>query len=144
RETVLEPVDLPQLRDAHRAARAFEQLLAVGGALPQACELAETELEDAGHAGGAALRLDGAIQGCEVIARPESSLEPIGIAPCAADDAPLAKDDRPGAERREQQQRNDDLHRHARLHDESQDRERLTHWQSPRWPRLRAGTAAGG
>src|SRR5205807_1084652 len=105
----LEPVDLLELRDAHRAPRALEQLLAPTGALTLARKLAEAELEDAGHAGRAAARLDRPVQLCQVIARPEAALEPVGFAARAPDVAALAEYDRPGAERGEQQYANDDL-----------------------------------
>ena len=48
REAVLQPIDLLQLRDAHGAPRAFEQLVRRDAALlALARELAEPELEDA-------------------------------------------------------------------------------------------------
>ena len=43
------------------------------------------------------------------------------------DHEPLAEDDRPRGQRGEQQNRNDDLHRDARLHDEADDRKLVTH-----------------
>ena len=103
REAVLEPVDLLQLRDAHRAARAFEQLVRRRAALlALARELAEAELEDARHARRAAARLDAAIELREVAAGPEAVLELVRLAPRAADHHALAEDDRPGGERGEQ------------------------------------------
>ena len=78
---MLQPVDLLQLRHAHRAARALQEL--IGGnrsLLALARELAEAELEDARHAGRAAVRLDRAIELRQVAARPEVVLELIGLA----------------------------------------------------------------
>ena len=56
RQAVLEAVDFLQLRDPHGAPRALQQLVRGGTRLlAQARELAETKLENPGHAGGAAL-----------------------------------------------------------------------------------------
>src|SRR5262249_6755360 len=142
RQTVLEAVDLLQLGDAHGAPRALQQLLAACCTLTQARKLAKAEFEDAGHAGGAALRFDRAVQRRQIITGPEAAFEAVGFAACAADAAPLAEDDGPGTERGQQQQRNDDLHRYARLHDEPEDGERLSHRRQPPRPGRRAGTAA--
>ena len=87
---MLEPVDLLQLRHAHGAARALQQLLGSCATLAQAREFAEPELEDAGHAGGAAARLDRAVQLRQVVPGPEAVLEAVRLAACARDDAALA------------------------------------------------------
>src|SRR5262249_40726754 len=86
RQAVLEAVDLLYLCNAHRPPRALQQQLTAGGALPQTRELAEAELEDAGHAGGTAVRFDRTIQRRQVITRPEASLEAIGFASRPVDD----------------------------------------------------------
>ena len=89
-EALLEPVDLLELRDAHGAARAFEQLVGrCAVLLPLPRELAEAEFEDARHARGAAARLDAAIQLREVPARPEAVLELVGLG-AARDGSPCA------------------------------------------------------
>ena len=94
---MLEPVDLLQLRHAHGAPRAFQQLIGGAAALAQARELAKAELEDARHAGGAAVRLDRAVQLRQVAARPEAVLEWSASRRARADHAALAEDDGPGA-----------------------------------------------
>ena len=72
-QAVLEPVDLLQLRDAHGAARALQQLVGRRSSLlAQAREFAEAELEDACHAGRAAARLDRAVQLRQVATGPET------------------------------------------------------------------------
>src|SRR6185437_3290422 len=119
---------------AHGAARALQQLLGVGGTLAQAGKLAEAELEDAGHTGRPAVRLDGTVQLRQVVARPEAALETIRLAARAVDAAALAEDDRPGGERGEQQQPDHELHRHARLHDQAQNRQLVTHGSTPARP----------
>ena len=111
-----------------RRAPSSNWSAALRALLPQARELAEAELKDAGHAGGAAARLDRAIQLRQVV-RPTRS--------CSRSDRPraarapmtqaLAKDDGPGHERGEQQDADDDLHRHAGLRDEANNRQLITH-----------------
>jgi hypothetical protein len=50
---LFEPIHLPQLRHAHGASGAVQQLVGRHAGLAQAGELTKAELEDAGHAGGA-------------------------------------------------------------------------------------------
>ena len=97
--------------DAHRAARAFEQLLRRNAALLEARELAEAGFEDARHAGGAAAAFDLPVQRGEVAALPEAVLEVLGFVVRARQQRALAEDDGPGQQRGQQQQAHDDLHR---------------------------------
>ena len=76
-----------QLRHAHGAPRALQQLIRRRCALAQPGELAKAELEDAGHAGRAAGRLDRAVQLRQIVPGPEAVLEAIGLALRAADHA---------------------------------------------------------
>ncbi len=125
---MLEAVDLFQLSDPHRAARAFQELIRRGAPLlPLTRKLPEAEFEDAGHAGRATAGLDAPIQLCKIPSRPEAALELIRAAAGAADDQPFAENDRPGGQRCQQQDPQDDLDRHARLQDEADDRQLLTH-----------------
>jgi len=94
---------------------------------PCARKFAEPELEDAFHAGGFAARFDRSVQRAEVAAGPETILEAVGIAAGAIDDIALAENDGPGADRSDQQQREDDLHHQARLHDQPDNRKFTAH-----------------
>src|ERR1700733_535913 len=94
RQAVLEPLDLLDLRDAHRATRTLQQHVRRHTTLrPKSREFAEAELEDALHAGRAAARLDGAIQGTQIATGPEAVFEAIGVALCTPYHHALAKDD---------------------------------------------------
>src|SRR5207247_518704 len=80
REVVLEPVHLAELRHAHRAARAFDELVRrETRLLLEPSKLAEPRLEDPGHAERCRLRArDLAVQVVEVPAGPERLLELAG------------------------------------------------------------------
>src|SRR5690606_1564869 len=75
-EVALEPVHLPELRDVHRPARAFDDLLGRQPAfLPQPPKLAKARLEDASHA---LRRLRGGhfpVERGQIAAGPEAVLE---------------------------------------------------------------------
>ena len=121
-----QPVDLPQLRDAHRAPHALEQFGGRHRLAAQARELAEAGLEDALHAERRLVaRADRAIQLAEVAAGPERALEPVGFGLGLRHQPPLAEDDGPGRERREQQHRDDDLHDRAGVQDQREYRVRV-------------------
>src|SRR5207248_10757043 len=76
RQALLQAVDLLQLRDAHRAARAFQhRVRGIVGLLAQTRELAEAELEDARHASRTTARLDRAVELGEIATGPELILE---------------------------------------------------------------------
>src|SRR5688572_24770880 len=80
------PVDLPQLRDPHRAPRAFQKLIRRRDALlALARKFPKAEFEDARHAGGATPLLERAIKLCEIPTGPEAALELVGFDPCAPD-----------------------------------------------------------
>ncbi len=93
---MLEPVDLLQLRDPHRAARTLQQLIGWSASvLALTRELPEPELEDAGHSRSAAARFDRPVQLRQIPARPETGLELVGAPAGAADDQAFAENDRP-------------------------------------------------
>src|SRR6185437_12917987 len=120
RQAVFQPVDLLQLRHAHRPPRALEELIRGDGSLlALARELAKAELEDARHADRAAVRLDRAIKLREIAAGPEVVLELIRLARRAPEHESLPEDDGPGSERGEEQQPDDDLYGYARLDDQA-------------------------
>src|SRR6185437_10463059 len=128
RQAVLQSIDLLQLRHAHGASRALEEL--IGGDRPLlalAGELAKAELENARHAGRAAVRLDRPIELCEIPARPEVVLELVRLAYRAPEEQSLPEDDGPGSERGEQQQPHHDLHGDAGLDHQADDGELSVH-----------------
>jgi hypothetical protein len=92
---VLHALQLLQLRHLHRAARAFEQLLGGAAALAQPREFAEAHLEDAAHAGAAALCFEIAVQRAQVATGPEGSLEVIGLGAGPGEHRALGQDDGP-------------------------------------------------
>ena len=93
---MFQAIDFLQLRHAHGAARAFQQLVCRHlTLLPQARELAESQFEDAGHASGAALGLHRTVQLRQITAGPETGLKLIRLATCATDHRALIEDDRP-------------------------------------------------
>ncbi len=88
------------------------------GLLAQAGELAEAGDEDAGHARWASRASTVLYSAGEVAARPELFLEAVRREPLGSQQLPLAEDDRPGDDRRADQQRHDELHDEARLQDQ--------------------------
>src|SRR6185312_3689746 len=117
-----------QLRHAHPAPRALEELIRGNGsllALPR--KLAEAEFEDARHAGGAAVGLYRAVELREIAAGPEVVLELVRLAHRAPEKQALPEDDGPGAERGKEQQPDHDLDGDARLDHQANNGELSVH-----------------
>src|SRR5688572_21002452 len=116
------------MRDAHRASRALDDLLGAQARLLELAELAESRLENAGHA---LRRRVGtrhlAVQRAQVDAGPEARLEFLRARGRSFQHAALVDDDGPRGDRREHQQHHDELHEQARLEKQADDRDFTAH-----------------
>ena len=117
-----------ELRHAHRAARAFEQLLrAKPPCLSRANSRKPNSKMLAMPCGVASRPRDLPVQRGEVAALPEARLRNSAAASMACDSTRACEDDGPGHERREQQQPHDDLHDRARVEHQPDDRQFVVH-----------------
>ena len=132
RQVLLQAIQLAQLRHPHRAPRAVQQLLRRHALLAQPAELAESRLEDALQAGTrTSLGFNIAIQGGEIAAGPKRGFKFRGLAARAPDHLALAKDNGPGGDRSDQQQRHHHLHDGARIQHHAPNRQVIGHCATP-------------